>query len=60
MVRWMGDTFEFDQPHTALQIRAGQWSITANFQPLTAHIYYVMIIVASGFSNKSFITISFP
>ena len=23
-----------------LQIRAGQWSITANLQPLTAHIYH--------------------
>ena len=29
----------------ALQIRAGQQSITANLWPMTAHIYHVMIIV---------------
>ena len=39
-----------------LQIRDSQQSITANLWPLTAHIYYVMIIVTSGFSKKSFIT----
>ena len=32
----------------ALQIRAGQRSVTANFYP---HIYHVMIIVAGGFSR---------
>ena len=37
-----------------LQIRAGQQSITANLWPLTTHIYHVMIIVANGFSKKSF------
>ena len=37
-----------------LQISAGQQSITTNFQPLTYHIYQVMIIVTSGFSKKSF------
>ena len=50
----MGDTFEFDQPYTALQIRASQWSITANLQPLNAHIYHVMIIVTGCFAKKSF------
>ena len=39
---------------TALQTRAGQGSITANLRPLTAHIYYVMIIVTCDFSKKSF------
>ena len=39
---------------TALQIRTGSRSITANLWPLTAHIYYVMIIVNCGFSKKSF------
>ena len=39
---------------TALQIRAGQRSITVNLPPLTAHIYHVMIIVTGGFSSKSF------
>ena len=42
-----------------LQITAGQRSITTNFWPLTAHIYHVMIIVTSGFSNKSFFIIIF-
>ena len=28
--------------HAALKIRAGQRSITANFWPLAAHIYYVI------------------
>ena len=37
-----------------LQIRAGQQRITANLWPLTAHIYYVMIIVTGDFSKKSF------
>ena len=40
--------------YPALQIRAGQWAITANLWPLTAHIYHVMIIVTSAFSKKSF------
>ena len=35
----------------ALQIRAGQWSVTANFGPSTAHLYHVMIIMAGGFSR---------
>ena len=39
---------------TALQIRAGQRSITTNIWPLTAHIYHVIIIVTGGFSKKSF------
>ena len=40
-----------------LQIRASQWSVTANLWPLTVHIYHVMIIVAGVFSKKSFFTI---
>ena len=39
---------------SALQIRAGQRSITANFQSLTADIYHVMIIVTGSFSKWSF------
>ena len=39
---------------SALQIRAGQRSITANLGPLIAHIYYVMIILTGDFSKKSF------
>ena len=42
-------------PLAALQIRASQWSITVNLWPLTAHIYYVMIILTIGFCNKSFL-----
>ena len=42
-----------------LHIRTGQQSITTNFQPLTAHIYQVMIIVTSGFSKKSFFFYSY-
>ena len=38
----------------ALQIRVGQRSITASVWPLTTHIYQVMIIMAGGFSRKSF------
>ena len=38
----------------ALQIRAGQQSITANLHPLITHIYYVMITVTGDFSKKSF------
>ena len=38
-----------------LQIRAGQWSITTNLWPLTAHIYHVMIIMTVGFSKKLFL-----
>ena len=37
----------------ALQIRAGQWSLTANLWPLSAHIYHVMIMMTGGFSKKS-------
>ena len=37
----------------ALQIRAGQWSVTPNLWPLTTHIYHVMITVTGGFSKKS-------
>ena len=44
---------------TALQIRAGHRSITANLWPLTAHIYHIMIIVTGGFSKKSFFAIIF-
>ena len=40
--------------YTALQIKAGQQSITDNLWPLTGHIYHVMIIVTSSFSKKSF------
>ena len=53
----MGSFFHFVQNmyfgHTALQISAGQQSITASLRPLTAHIYHVMIIVTGGFSKKS-------
>ena len=45
---------------TALQIRAGQRSITANLRTLTAHIYHVMIIEAGGFFKKSFLILLFP
>ena len=41
------------------EIRAGQWSITANLWPLTTHIYHVMIIVTSDFSKKYFFIIIF-
>ena len=40
--------------NAALQIRAGQRSITINLWALTAHIYHVMIVVTDGFSKKSF------
>ena len=40
--------------YTALQIKAGQQSITDNLWPLTGHIYNVMIIVTGSFSTKSF------
>ena len=43
--------------HTALQIRAGQWSITAKLWLLASHIYNVLIIVTSSFSKKSFFII---
>ena len=39
---------------SALQIRVGQRSVTANLWSLIVHIYYLMIIVTSGFSQKSF------
>ena len=45
--------------YAALQIRAGQRSITANLWPMTTHIYHVMIIVTSGISKKSFFIIIF-
>ena len=38
----------------ALQIRAGQRSITANLRPLTTIIYYEMIIATGGFSKISY------
>ena len=38
----------------ALQIRAGQRSITTSLWPLTAHIYHVIIIVTGGFFKRSF------
>ena len=50
---------EFFEGSTALQIRAGQLSITTNLWPLTAHIYHVMIIVTRGFPKKSFFIIIF-
>ena len=40
---------------SALQIRVGQRSVTANLWPLTAHFYHVMIIVTGDFSKKSFL-----
>ena len=48
---------DFQRP--ALQIRAGQQSITANTWPLTAHMYHVTIIVTSGFPKKPFLLL-FP
>ena len=42
---------------SALQITAGQRSITTSLRPLTAHLYHVMIIVNSGFSKKHFLLI---
>ena len=46
---------------SALQIKANQRSITANLQPLTAHIYHVMITVTIDFSKKSFLVLQlFP
>ena len=42
----------FTDSFSALQIKAGQGSITANLQSLTAEIYYVMIIGTSGFSEQ--------
>ena len=42
---------------SALQIRAGQQSITPSLWPLTTHLYHVMIIVTSGFSKKYFLSI---
>ena len=43
---------------SALQIRAGQGSITTNLLPLTAHVYHVMIIVTSWFCKKYFFFIN--
>ena len=42
---------------SALQIMAGQRSITTNLQSLNAHTYHAMIIVTSGFFKKSFLLI---
>ena len=42
------------ESNSALQIRAGQRSITANLWPLTALIYHVMNIVTRGFPKKCF------
>ena len=50
--RLVPDLFLF---FTALKIRAGQRSITANLWSLTANTYHVMIIVTGGFSEKSFL-----
>ena len=36
---------------------AGQQSTNTNLQPLTTHIYHVMIILTSGLSKKSFFII---
>ena len=44
----------FKGTNVVLQIRAGQWSITTNLWPLTAHIYHVMIVVTGDFSKNSF------
>ena len=45
--------------NTALQIKAGQRSITANLWPLTAHTYHLMIIVTGSFSKNFFLLILF-
>ena len=46
---------------TALQIRAGKCSITANLWPLTAYIYHVMIInIKTGGFSKKFFLLLFP
>ena len=42
------------QQPAALQIRVGQRSTAASLQPLTAHIYHIMIIVTGGFFKKYF------
>ena len=41
-------THTFLHTSNVLQIRASQWSITANLRPFTTHIYHVMIIVTGG------------
>ena len=51
---------EDDARPPALQIRAGQRSITANLRPLTAHIYHAMIIVTGNFSKKFSLLLFFP
>ena len=51
---WLALLFEI---YAAMQIRAGQRSLTANLWPLTAHIYHVMIMVTGGFSKKSIFVI---
>ena len=58
-IQWGHKTLRFKwMTVSALQIRAGHQSITANLWPLTAHIYHIMIIVTSGFSKKySFVII---
>ena len=45
--------YSFHILSSLMQIKVGQWSITANLWPLNAYIYYVMIIVTSGFSKES-------
>ena len=45
----------WNQNTVALQIRTGQWSITANLWPLTAHVYDVMIIVTVTFPRNLFL-----
>ena len=47
----------FSDTKTALQISAGQRSITANLWLLTGHIYHAMIIVTGDISKKSFFLI---
>ena len=43
--------------YTALQIKAGQQSITDNLWPLTGHIYHVMVIVMVAFLRNLFFII---
>lgn len=47
--------FEGISVGAALQIRAGQWLITASLWPLTTHLYHVMIAVMGGVSKKPFL-----
>ena len=54
LLRTMCPVKIYQEPMPALQIRAGQRSITASLRFLTTHIYHVMIIVTVDFSKKSF------